>query len=176
MKRLTLSAVLFAIALAVCANKTEYMMRPTADGYLFFIMPFSIPSEEKGVKPLTADITIPPNVLTADMRITVMTKEEAGIDSVRISNRDTAVTYPAKILYAEKRKKGWKYRIELTLPYETVTYIYSSPTPYTIGIIDGESIRASYSPAQHTWDKRRGEMEELFYVVEINKNNRKERK
>lgn len=172
MKRITLPVLLLFIAVSVCAGKMEYMMRPIKNGYLFFVMPFRVPSETKGVKAMSTDITIRTDKQTADIRMTLTITKEIEIDSIRICNNDTAMSYPARTLYAERRKGNWKYRIELTIPYEAVTYIYTNPEPYRLLTVNRGNRNLSYSPARRIWSRTRREMSELFYVISVNRKNR----
>ena len=92
----------------LCAKRLPHVMRANGDAFLYFVQPFDVPSETKGLPPLNVDITYLTSSDTADVRMSLTWPQWVDAATLTIGER----TYACQQLYVEQTRKGFLHRLQ----------------------------------------------------------------
>ena len=175
MKKLLLFVLLVLSVPAVCAEKLKdyYVSRQTELGLLFFIKPYEVPSQQKGVKPAQFDITMLSTGDSLNLNWSLFYPSVLNIDSITINyvtdgkNASYSID-PIETFFIDAEKRNFHHRYGTKLPYLLLKDLCLAQTPYVFVVhTQGEAIKYGFSAKD--WPKHRTRMGRLLMLIDTNR-------
>lgn len=157
MKRILLFAFLLqTLCLSAQNNLSKrYVMRPRADGLLYFVLPFDLPGISRG-KAANLDITYVTSYTQCNVNMSLWTPEPLRVDSVVFSSGRPYRADSLTLLFVEKSKANWWHRLSFKVDFDTLSALYETTMPYRLSVYaEGKVFQYAFPsrkwPAECRW-------------------------
>lgn len=146
----------------------KYVMKPTKNGQLYFILPFEVPTSTPKCKPLSVDITYLSSNDSVVMNVSVLSANELKTDSIVIIGGIRILLSNFETFYIEKEGKLWHHRYSLHFLYCELSNLYASREPFLFRVYSGNQ-QIEYAFSMKKWEKERGWMKQILHIIDSNK-------
>ena len=170
MKRLLLIFLSIGFCFSAFAVKLDerYVMKPFEGGQIYFILPYSIPSEATSTKDLLADITYLTNSDSVTINLSVWSKNELQADSIVFIGNQRMSLCKFQTFFIEKDEKQWHHRYSMHIPLESLNSLYKNPVPFALCIYAQEGI-LRYANSVRMWKTEQEWMNQILHIILRNK-------
>lgn len=148
----------------LCAKRLPHVMRANGDAFLYFVQPFDVPSETKGLPPLNVDITYLTSSDTADVRMSLTWPQWVDAATLTIGGR----TYACQQLYVEQTRKGFLHRLHARVPMDELERHCTAESPLRLTLAHGGETLNAYSIPAKKWAKWLPAWQGLFQLIRLN--------
>lgn len=148
----------------------KYLQSVTSNGNLYFIKAQKIKNiNQQAPKEMEYDLTYLDSRDSASYTCTVHFPHRLKQINVYLTNDKDNYPFFPELLYAQKKKSYWQYRLRWNMAFSDLTKIYQSPTAYTLSFQDEHQNTYTYSLSEGKWKKQQSIILSIFDVIEVNR-------
>lgn len=168
MKRIICSFLLLLYVCVIYAEKIAYLTQAIGSEWLYFIKPYAVPSVQQKAKSSIIDITYITGQDSIDLRMTILLEDKIQPQVLAVVCENDTIQYSCDMLYVEREKKWWKYRIQSRIPYQVLENMYTGDRSYVIYVMDTVKNRFAYLHNGRQWLNLRSQFMEIIYLLNAN--------